>query len=133
MIKFIIFLLFSCSNIDTPIKPKESKESKKLYQTQCSGCHGMYGTGDGILNISSKVKPFAFYENNARWVNGKSIIGISKTITTEPHLTYYSVSRLIDVYSIEKNRKPMDEEVFMLAEYTLFIAIVTETIITSKR
>lgn len=130
MIKLIIFffLFTSCINSEVTFKQEEDKQSKKLYSKQCAMCHGELGLGDGFLSSIVYPKPRDFSSPTTKWINGKSINGITRTLTTEPHSLYYSNSRLVDVYFKDTKRLKPEEELFLLAEYTFFIATMSEII-----
>lgn len=86
----ILFIIFSkCSQ-----KPSESelRRAAILYKSNCSTCHGETGYGDGVSAAAFNPPPRNFHLPTEKWVNGKSLEGIKKTLTygIEPNMWKYS-------------------------------------------
>lgn len=60
--------------------PEMLKKGKELFETTCSSCHGKEGKGDGPAGAALNPKPRNFHSDEG-WVNGKSILGMFKTIS----------------------------------------------------
>lgn len=89
-ILFIILLLqFYCGES----RPSEEAmaRAKNIYQSNCATCHGENGYGDGASAAAFNPPPRNFHLPTDKWVNGKSIDGIKKTLTygIEPNMWKY--------------------------------------------
>ena len=83
----IIFQMY-CSN-----KPSQEnmERAKNIYASNCMMCHGENGYGDGVSAGAFNPPPRNFHLPTEKWVNGKSIEGIKKTLTygIEPNMWKY--------------------------------------------
>lgn len=129
MLKFFFMLLFfSCTN-NSLEKISNIKKAEKIYHDTCSMCHGEKGTGDGILSLILQPRPKNFGLPKEKWLNNKSIDGVLKTLVTIPHTNYYINKKIIDAYSKDiKNNLPVQEELILLAQYTLYLASTREAL-----
>ena len=66
--------------------------AKSIYDSNCSMCHGEKGYGDGMSASAFNPPPRNFHLPTEKWVNGKSIDGIKKTLTygIQPNMWKYS-------------------------------------------
>lgn len=80
--KKIIFLLiifqFYCSKSPSA---EEMKRAQNIYSSNCAMCHGENGYGDGPSASAFNPPPRNFHLPTEKWVNGKTIEGVTKTLT----------------------------------------------------
>lgn len=79
LLPFIILFLVSCTK--NSMTKNDFDRAQLLYSSNCSSCHGVKGYGDGIASASFNPPPRNFHLPTEKWVNGKSMEGIQKTLT----------------------------------------------------
>lgn len=86
-----IFSFIGCSN---KLSKKEFEKAKAIFNSNCASCHGEKGYGDGQAASSFNPPPRNFHLPTEKWVNGKTIQGVTKTLTygIEPNMWKYGGS-----------------------------------------
>jgi mono/diheme cytochrome c family protein len=99
IILFLSILLYPlCSNNDKESvkeyfhKKDDFEKAQKIYKENCASCHGETGMGDGVASIAFNPKPRNFHLPTEKWVNGKTLEGVTKTLTVgiKPNMWAYT-------------------------------------------
>jgi mono/diheme cytochrome c family protein len=94
IILLTIVLLFNCSQKNA-LTESEFNQARAIYNSNCSMCHGEEGKGNGPSASAFNPPPRNFHLPTERWVNGKSLEGIEKTLTEgiQPNMWAYTGDR----------------------------------------
>lgn len=111
-----------CSNNDKELlmglfnEKSELEKAQKIYKGNCASCHGETGMGDGLASQAFDPRPRNFHLPTSKWVNGKSIDGVIKTLTVgiKPNMWAYSGN---------------PEDIPLLAKYVIFLGSSSEILI----
>ena len=106
-ILFLILIAFlNCSKTEMTLDEKQ--KAKNIFNANCMTCHGEKGYGDGPSASAFNPPPRNFHLPTEKWVNGKTLEGITKTLVygIQPNMWAYHGSK---------------DEIDLLAKYVLFL------------
>jgi mono/diheme cytochrome c family protein len=116
---FVLFGIVGCNSRNYGLSGKDLKKAKVIYTSNCASCHGESGRGDGIASASFNPPPRNFHLPTDKWVNGKSVDGIEKTLREgiQPNMWKYSGK---------------DEDIPLLARYVFLLGSTDAYVIEVK-